>query len=266
MNCVDKNELFKEDGIYYHSRDVSVHYPDQGYDDCFAVEDGSFWFNHRNRVILTVLGKIGTGETVFDMGGGNGFVSMALQKAGIDTVLIEPGQKGCLNAKLRGVKNIICATLDTSGVRGDCMKAAGIFDVLEHIEDDIAFLKEINGKMATGGKLLITVPAYRFLWSYDDDYTGHFRRYTISSLKKVAAQSGFTYTFSTYMFSLLPLPILISRVLMKSSNGKKPTNEEHRATFLSRIMDVFCRLENILIKKGLRIPFGSTCFAVLEKR
>ncbi|NIM10828.1 MAG: hypothetical protein GTO45_02460 [Candidatus Aminicenantes bacterium] len=62
-----------------------------------------------------------------------------------------------------------------------------LFDVGEHIRDDWAFLKTVSYLLESGGKLYITVPAFRFLWSTDNDYAGHFKRYTLKSMRILLA-------------------------------------------------------------------------------
>lgn len=266
MDCFDLNTLILENSIYYTSKEVSVSYPEEGYNDCFAVEDNSFWFKHRNRIIAYFVKKYAHVSTFCDIGGGNGFVSSGLQSEGINTILIEPGKAGCMNASARGVKNIVCGTLQDSGISDSCLQSAGIFDVLEHIEHDIEFLAAINKKMAPKAKLFITVPAYEFLWSYEDDYTGHYRRYTLNSLRSTAERAGFVSVQSTYIFSLLPVPIFLSRVLASKKSSTKPDNSAHKRSFISRFVNWILRFELKLLSIGIKIPFGSTCFIVLEKK
>ena len=190
-------------------RDVS--YPVEGNDACFAVEENSFWFKHRNDVITKLVKEFSAGETFFDVGGGNGFVALALQNAGVDSVLVEPGPQGARNAMDRGVATVIQSTLQDAGFKPASIAAVGIFDVLEHIEDDDDFLRSIHSYLRPGGRLYLTVPAYQLLWSRDDEYAGHFRRYTRRSLIKRLNASGFSVTYCGYLFAFLVPAIFIFR-------------------------------------------------------
>lgn len=76
---------------------------------------------------------------VFDIGGGNGFVALGIKNAGREVVLVEPGPEGVRNARVRGLTTIICSTLEDAGFLKHTIPAIGIFDVLEHVEDDTAF-------------------------------------------------------------------------------------------------------------------------------
>ena len=82
-----------DSGIWYTSSAKTVSYPGEGNALCFQLEDSSFWFRHRNDCILAAAERFSPLEPFFDIGGGNGFVSAALQHAGREVVLIEPGQE-----------------------------------------------------------------------------------------------------------------------------------------------------------------------------
>lgn len=96
-------DLFFKNGIYYSRNIQDVSYPEDGYNRCFQIEENSFWFNHRNKCIISVVEQYPPRGFLFDVGGGNGFVSLALQKEGFKTVLVEPGISGVQNAKSRGL-------------------------------------------------------------------------------------------------------------------------------------------------------------------
>ncbi len=174
-----------DDGIWYsHQDNQNISYPSDGNENCLAVEDGSFWFRHRNNCIASIVKTYPPQDngTIFDIGGGNGFVSLGLANAGFDVALLEPGSVGTRNAKKRGLKNVICATTDAAKLKQHSLPAVGLFDVIEHIEDDLAFLQSIRNLMKKGGRLYATVPAYSFLWSEEDIFAGHFRRYALEDI------------------------------------------------------------------------------------
>jgi len=120
---------------------------------------------------------------IVDIGGGNGSVAGKLVQAGFPTVVVEPGETFARNAARRGVAMVICATLDVAHFRAASVPAACAFDVLEHIEKDLEFMREIHRCLVPGGRLYVTVPAYAWLWSDDDNNAGRHRRYTCSSLR-----------------------------------------------------------------------------------
>lgn len=214
-------------------------------------------------------------DVFFDVGGGNGFVSNGLQNAGIETVLVEPGMSGVMNAKKRGVNNIICSTIQNIDFKGELLNSVGLFDVIEHMEDDLALLNSLNECMAKDGYLFITTPAYKFLWSDEDIEAGHFRRYTLKSLKNILASAGFEVTYSTYFFAFLLFPIILLRtvpyILGFSKQRKKSLSErqsEHKVTrsFINRIIDVLLTFELKIISRRMKMFFGGSCLVVARKK
>ena len=83
-----------------------------------------------------------------------------------------------------------------------------MMDVLEHVPDDVALLKEYADTMEKGGRVLITVPAFQFLWSGHDVFLEHYRRYTIEMMEKTIRDAGLTPVKSRYFFGLL-FPLVI---------------------------------------------------------
>ena len=98
-----------------------------------------------------------------------------------------------------------------------------LLDVLEHIERDIDSLITISNMLNNKGNLLITVPAYKFLWNVHDDACHHKRRYILKDLTKKLEATGYSIKYQTYFNNFLFLPITIMKLLSKFK--KKPKNE-----------------------------------------
>lgn len=237
----------------------------------FQLEDSSFWFKHRNICITSLLKKYAPHETFFDVGGGNGAVTKAVQSAGLDCVLMEPGAGEVLNAKTRGINNIICSTFQNSGIPSGTIRSAGLFDVIEHVPDDRLFLRELHGLLADGGILLVTVPTYSWLWSGEDEQGGHYRRYTLSSLRSTVESVGLEILFQSYLFSFLPLPIFLLRALpdylgrARDYNDLSGIQKEHPSNQNSLLLNSILRWEQKRISASKSVPFGSSCIMVLKK-
>jgi SAM-dependent methyltransferase len=205
----------KNDGIWYASRKSSVSYPDDGHERAAQLEDESFWFRHRNDCIVALVNSYppARGGPIFDIGGGNGFVAQGLTGAGYETVLVEPSAYGARTGLERGLRGIVCSTLKDARFEPSSLPAVGLFDVVEHIEDDANFLRTIHGLLMERGRVYLTVPAYSWLWSDADVRAGHYRRHTIDSVERLLTSAGFEVEFSTYFFRFLPLPIFLFRAL-----------------------------------------------------
>ena len=273
LESIADNLERKEDGIYYSKTREEISYPDEGNEECYQIEQDSFWFNHRNDVISLALDKFGVKGSFFDIGGGNGFVSKKLQENGKNVVLVEPGISGAISAQKRGIKNIVCSTLQDAQFKASSIENIGLFDVVEHIENDEEFLTNIGKYHIKDGKLFITVPAFQFLWSNDDEYAGHFKRYTTKSLQNLVEKCGYKVEFSSYLFSFFPLPMFLLRSLPSKFERLKPSTDvekykkEHknRKGILNSIMMKTFKWELNKINKASKIRMGTSCFIVAKK-
>ena len=250
---------------------TSVEYPETGNDWCAAVEDSSWWFRHRNRFLVDVMRRFPPETPLYDVGGGNGVVAAALEKAGIPTVVVEPGEAGARRARTRGLKSI-CATMESAGFAPASLGSIGMFDVVEHIQDGSGFLQRARALLRPRGRIYLTVPAHRILWSAEDVYAHHFRRYTARSMRRTLEGAGFEVELSTYMFALLPLPILLMRSIPYRLGRARPftpegVSDDHaKAQGLSRaLVDRLLDLELSAFRALGALPFGASVVAVGRK-
>jgi SAM-dependent methyltransferase len=261
-----------DDGIWYAQRAGAVDYPDEGNAFCFQVEDTSFWFRHRNDCIISTVRKYPARGPILDLGAGNGFVARGLEQAGFPTIVLEPGPTGIRNARTRGLTRLVCASFEDAGFRPASLAGIGLFDVLEHVADENAFLRGIATATQSGGRLYATVPAYQALWSTEDNVGGHHRRYTASRLARALVAAGFTPEYTTYFFAPLPIPILLFRALpyrlrpeRQLDLAKVQATLEPRESAASRMLGNVLRWEAGWLRRGFRIPFGSSVLMVARK-
>lgn len=208
-------------GIWHSGNGVEecISYPEDGNAECYQIEEESFWFAHRNKVLSQFLKRypIPEGSVLLDIGGGNGFVAKSLSENGHPVALLEPGYEGCRKAKERNVPLVINGVLRDFHGNDLRFDAASAFDVIEHIEDDAAFVEEIEEILSPGGLVFVTVPALMILWSPEDILAGHFRRYTRSSLGALFDPQRWQIEFNGYFFTYLVMPILFSRCFFRSN-------------------------------------------------
>lgn len=253
-----------------------VSYPDWGNEACFQIEDSSFWFQQRNACILEAVKQYPPPGTLFDIGGGNGFVAKALQDAGLEVVLVEPGATGALNACRRGVRYVISATLQDAGFLPATLPAIGLFDVVEHMENDREFLELVRIDLSAGGRVYLTVPAYRALWSGEDEEAGHHRRYGRRNLRELLVEAGFAVEFLTGIFRFLPPVIFVVRSapyrlgLASSSASQEVTcdmrrQHEIQSALIGRPLHWMQRRETARIRSRRESRFGASWLAVARK-
>lgn len=256
------------DGIWRAAEKARVSYSEDGNDYCYQLEDRSFWFRHRNACIASVVRRFPPAGTILDIGGGNGFVARGLIDAGFPTALLEPGESGAAHARGRGIAQVVCADFDAARFLPGSLPAAGLFDVLEHIPDDVRFLESLREKLVTGGKLYLTVPAGAWLWSADDRDAGHFRRYSIRRLEKTLRAAGFRPLYGTKLFSILPPAVFALRTLRSLWGLRRlpiQTYDGLHEVKVGGLTDRVWAWEERRIRAGRRIPVGTSCLAAAEK-
>lgn len=256
MSNIANNLHLNENGIYTTGNFQSISYPNKGNELCFLLEDDSFWFQHRSRMITEAVKHFYTESIFYDIGGGNGFVTKSLQNQKINALLIEPGKEGIANAKQRGVQNIINGNFEDINFKTNVVKTVGLFDVLEHVENENNFLKKISLAMSKDALLFITVPAFKFLWSNGDLQAGHYSRYNLKSLEQLLKDNGFKVLRKSYLFSVLVLPIFLLRTIpslfkqAKSNiNFEKHQNIHQPKSFVRKIINTILKRELHQFKK-----------------
>ena len=194
---------------------------DQTLHEQFAdIEWTHWWFVARRRILADVLSRrwpptTGAPRTILDAGCGAGAMLGALatlgQVSGMD--ISAESVEHCravfpdLDLWAGGVPDGL-----PSGARFDAVCA---FDVIEHLDDDIGALRSLAEVICPGGDVVITVPAYQWLWGPHDDLNQHKRRYTRSQLRRAVRDAGLELDRITYFNTLLLPPIAAARLVRR---------------------------------------------------
>lgn len=265
------NLVTGENGFLQARNASEVSYPEDGHDVCHAVESTSFWFAHRNRALAAVITAFAppAGLPFLDVGGGNGFVATMIQGLGHRVVMIEPGEAGARFARDRGLEEIVQSSIVDLEVAPASIGAMGLFDVLEHIEDDVAALRRLREMLVDDGRIYLTVPAHRALWSSIDEQAGHFRRYTRKQLVRVLEEAGLEVDFASYYFRPLLAPMFLLRCLPERLGLRKGESRSDRVSreherdnpLMTRALDAEVRR----FAAGRPVSVGASCVAVARK-
>lgn len=252
-----------------------ANYPDGGFDLTDKSGESGFWVRSRNRLFKSIVQDhlVATGKTKFlEIGcGTGGFIQQIATNENLKITGSEIYLKGLLYAKktLPGVDFIQFDV--THGQLGEEFDIIVAFDVIEHIENDVAAILNIHKMLHKGGCLIITVPQHMFLWSRLDEIVKHKRRYSRRELMAKLQDNGFDISYCTsFLFVLFPL-MLISRIFDKGRNLPQSDEAalEKRVKFsnaLNWIFDRVMRIDEALIKLGISLPFGGTLVVVARKR
>src|ERR1700730_1129109 len=231
------------------------------------AEDRHWWYRGRRTVIERVLAgmRLPARARILDAGCGSGRNMIELVRHGTVTG-VELSQTSVPIARERKAGEVIAGSVLQMPFESDSFDLSVTLDVIEHLADDLGALRELRRGVAPGGSLLVTVPAYQWLWSGHDEINHHHRRYTRRSLLQVAEQAGWKQVRTTYFNSLLlPLAILL-RVVDRFSS--KPTESSLDLWVppepLNWLLERPLALEAALIGRGGRIPAGLSLLTVFR--
>jgi SAM-dependent methyltransferase len=232
------------------------------------VEDRHWWYRGRRIVLDDVIAGLGlpADARILDAGCGSGRNMVELARYG-DVTGVELAEASIAAARARDSGEVIAGSVLDMPFEDGMFDLAVSLDVIEHLEDDVTALREMRRTVAPGGALLVTVPAYQWLWSGHDEINHHHRRYTRASLERAAQQAGWRQVRTTYFNSLLLPAAILLRVLDRLSTKK--TTESSLDLWvppapLNWLLERPLVLEGALIARGGRIPAGLSLLAVFR--
>ena len=240
--------------------------------DCFkelaALEDANFWFQARNELILWALRHyFGKPVCYAEIGCGTGYVLRAVEQALpvatiVGTELFVEGLKyasiRCGRAKL--------VQLDARAIPyRNKFDVVGIFDVLEHIEDDKTVLSQIEKSLVYSGGALITVPQHQWLWSAVDEAACHVRRYSFKELARKVEAAGFEVVRSTSFVSLLLPMMVVARFLSRKKPATHAAAELSINKHLNWLFRKIMAVELTFIRLGVNFQFGGSRLLIVRK-
>lgn len=234
-----------------------------------ALEADNFWFRARNRLIVWALRRhFPHMQSYLEIGCGTGYVLTGVSNAfpGARIVGSEVFSVGLPFAAHR-VRQAELLQMDARRIPYvDEFDVIGAFDVLEHIKEDETVLAEMHRALRPGGGIAITVPQHPWLWSRQDEYACHVRRYCIGELREKVLRAGFKVELETSFVSLLLPTMLASRMAQRKAATESDAMAELRlATPINRVFEWIMNAERQLIRLGLRFPAGGSLLLIARK-
>jgi len=229
---------------------------DPAYAAVHAEEDRAhWWFQGRRAILLSELARHlpGGDRRIAELGCGSGGMLEALARFGT-AVGVETDPALREHARARGLDVRPGSLPDDVPLEAGRWDAVCLLDVLEHVADEAGALRACRRLLAPEGCLMVTVPAYAWLWSRHDELLGHRRRYTTGSLRAVAVAAGFAVERLTYFNTLLAPPIMAVRLARTAL--RRPGHDLGRpAPLVNRLLARSFAAEARLLR-FVSLPFG----------
>lgn len=237
------------------------------FDDMHKVETQHWWFVARRRIIERVIKRFNliTNVSIFDAGCGTGDNLKMLSSFG-HVVAMEKDGNAFEKAKSRGVGQVYKGELP-DGVNEEIRKENDLIvllDVLEHIDNDTASLMILKNYIKNEGKLILTVPAYQFLWTNRDDQHHHKRRYTVTMLKTLLEEAGWQVNYISYFNCFLFPLALLDRLKQKIIPVTENSDLKMPPDWINSLFEKIFSFESCFIGK-IVFPFGLSIMAIAQK-
>ena len=260
------------DGIPAFAPDLDLR--DDDYDPIYfeklaIVEQDNFWFQSRNRLIRSAAVKYSPNpQHVLEIGCGSGFVLKGLRET-FPAARFAASDIHCSGLRVAAQRNgdgVEFMQMDARAIPfRDEFDLVGCFDVVEHIEEDLAVLGEIHAALKPGGILIATVPQHMWLWSPSDVAARHKRRYERAELVRKLATSGFGTLFATSFVSLLLPAMMLARWNDRRRGDYDLDREFGLPSFMNRSFKAVCAIERFLIGCGITFPMGGSLLVVARR-
>lgn len=234
----------------------------------YAAERDHFWFIHRRNAIVALAHQYLSEHAEFlEIGAGTGSVSRALMDAGFQMTVAEQHAQGVDYARSYGLERCYQADLYHHDWHEE-FDAAGLFDVIEHLDDDVGALRSVAKALRPGGTVFLSVPAHAWLWSREDEIASHKRRYTRASLEQTIHAAGLGVAICRPIFQLILPLLLLRRALSPARNEPTTAAELERTIYLAppinAALKLICALEK-KIEPMLPNALGGSLLAVARK-
>ena len=229
-------------------------------------ENTHWWFVARRQILDKLISFFVKKDSPFnslEIGAATGGNLMMLSKYG-HLHAIEYDNDSCEQANKRNICKVIQHELPNKLPFSQKFHAMFMFDVLEHIEEDVQTLKCLKDHLAADGTLFISVPAYQWLWSDHDEISEHKRRYTLSNLKQKCSESGYTIEYASY-FNTFLFPLIAITRFLNNLTGKKGSDISIPSPSVNKCLTYIFAFERYFLP-SLRFLFGVSIFIVLRNR
>jgi ubiquinone/menaquinone biosynthesis C-methylase UbiE len=241
------------------------------------VEESHWWFVGRRQIIKSFLERLWrdlkaargaqAGQeqdlNILDVGCGTGAnLEMLAQFGEAEGVDVSPEALSFCRA--RGLEKVKLGEAERLPYDDNSFDLVTGLDVVEHLDDDLAGLKEMRRVLRRDGRALFFVPAFMFLWGVQDDISNHRRRYTLKGLQRVVRQAGFEMERVSYVNISFFAPILLGRLIMRATRLRPESENNITIGFLNGVLGKLLAAERGPLRY-LNFPFGVSIICVARR-
>jgi SAM-dependent methyltransferase len=241
----------------------SHHYP-----ILFEVEETHWWYVGRRRIIQSLVEKIrgslnNPNPRILDVGCGTGANLKMLAAYGrAEGIDISP--QAVDFCRERGLDSVKLGAAEHLPYEDDAFDLVTALDVVEHLDDDVAGLREMRRVLRRDGRLLVFVPAFMFLWGVQDDVSNHRRRYTLPSLLKAVETAGFSVEWASYANVGFFLPVLLVRSVMRWLKLRADTEYGINISLMNKPFSWLFAAERFVLQRA-SFPFGVSAVCIARR-
>ncbi|HEX5602840.1 MAG TPA: methyltransferase domain-containing protein, partial [Pyrinomonadaceae bacterium] len=200
---------------------------------------------------------------ILDVGCGTGANLLMLSNYG-DAEGVDVSEDALAFCRERGLTNVKLGAAEALPYEDGTFDLVTALDVVEHLDDDLAGLREMRRVLRPGGRALLFVPTFMFLWGLQDDVSNHRRRYRMPELQRVLEQAGFEIERTTYANITFFMPILAMRKLMRLTGIKAESENNINVSALNGVLARMLGAESFVLRY-MNIPFGVSGLCVARK-
>ncbi len=235
------------------------------YDRMAELDATHWWYRARREVLAALIARkvpLPERARILEIGCGTGHNLAMLGRFGTVDALEMDGAARAVASRRLGHRVGDARLPELPGVPERHYDLIALLDVLEHVEDDRAALRSIARRLKPGGRILITVPAFQWMWSAHDVVNHHHRRYSRRSFRQAAADAGLHVEHLSWFNSLL-FPLAAAARLAGRVTGKQESDDTLPPAPLNRLFETVFALERHAIGR-LPFPPGVSIAAVLS--
>jgi len=237
------------------------------YDVESKVESFHWWFAVRRKLLKSILSSIDVPINclTLDIGCGTGSNLKILGSAGLNVIGLDQSIYALSLAKKKLKVPFVSGDINNLPIRSNSVGLIIALDVLEHVDNDMNAIRELHQVLRKRGIIIITVPAFNFLWGTQDVVTGHKRRYLREKITDKLREAGFEILRSSYFNFILFFPILMARRMIHLLGLEIASENEINSPLINFFFKAIFSME-VYVLKYFSFPFGVSIFCIAKKR